>query len=159
LIGGPEPGLAHQRNDCVPIIGGEDRRVAQAQLLERVPDAVIGAGLGEMVAPADIVQTLFFDDRPEVRVGLIDSGELGERAANDDDAGPVGQRLHPFRHQFLAKLGRGGGFARLEPIVDEHIRRDVAGERIIGAVEGALDLPFERFEVTGVGREPHPVGS
>ena len=135
LIGRPEPGLAHERDDCVAIIGSEDRRVAQAQLLERVPDAVVGAGLGEMVAAADIVRALFLDDRPVMRVGLIDRGMVGERVADDDDAGAVGERVDPFRQQFLARLGRSGGLARLEAIVDEHVRRDVAGEGIVGAVE------------------------
>ena len=102
LIGWPEPGFADQRDDRIAIIGREDRRVAQAQLLERVPDAVIGARLGEMIAAADVAQALFVDDRPVMRVGLIDRGVVGERVADDDDAGPVGQRLDPFRHQFFA---------------------------------------------------------
>ncbi len=104
LIGRPEPGLAHQRDDCVAIIGREDRGVAQAELLERVPDAVVGARLGEMVAAADIARALFLDDRPVMRIGLVDRGMVGERVADDDDAGAVGQRLDPFRHQFLAGL-------------------------------------------------------
>jgi hypothetical protein len=54
LIGRPEPGLAHERDDCIAIIGSEDRGVAQAQLLERVPDAIVGAGLREMIAAADV---------------------------------------------------------------------------------------------------------
>ena len=140
LISGPEPGLAHERDDRVAIIGGEDRGVAQAQLLERVPDAVIGAGLGEMIAAADVARALFLDDRPVMRVGLIDRGVVGERVADDDDAGAVRKGVDPFGQQFLARLGRSGGFARLEPVIDEHVRRDVAGEGIIGAVERALDL-------------------
>src|SRR5271165_1383910 len=38
LISGAKPRLAHERNDGVAVIGGECRRVPQAQLLERVPD-------------------------------------------------------------------------------------------------------------------------
>ena len=159
LIRGPKPCLAHQRDDRVAIIGREDRRVAQAQLLERVPDAVIGARLGEMIAAAHVARALFLDNRPVMRVGLIDRGVVGERVADDDDAGAVRKGVDPFGQQFLAGLGRSGGFARLEPVIDEHVRHDVAGEGIIGAVERALDLPFELFEVAGVGGEPHPVGS
>ena len=73
--------------------------------------------------------------------------------------GPSVKRLDPFRHQFLARLGRSGGAARLEAVVDEHVRDDVAGEGIVGAVERALDLRLERVEVAGVCRQPHPVGS
>ena len=56
LIGRPEPGFAHERNDRVAVIGGEHRGVAQAELLERIPDAVVGAGLGEMIAAADVAR-------------------------------------------------------------------------------------------------------
>ena len=112
-----------------------------------------------MIAAADIARALFLDDRPVMRVGLIDRGVVGERVANDDDAGAVREGVDPFGQQFLARLGRSGGFARLEPIVDEHVRHDVAGEGIVGAVERALDLALELFEVAGVGGEPHPVGS
>src|SRR5271155_1038170 len=78
LVGWPEPGLAHKRDDRVAIVGGKDRWVAQAQLLERVPDAVIGARLGEMIAPADIAQALFLDDLPEMSIGLVDRFMVGE---------------------------------------------------------------------------------
>src|ERR1700678_538532 len=85
LVGRPEPGLAHKRDDRIAIIGREDCRVAQAELLERVPDAVIGAGFREMIAAADVAQALFFDDRPEMIIGLVDRSVLGKRAAYDDD--------------------------------------------------------------------------
>ena len=52
LVGRAEPRLADQRDDLVAVVGGEDLRIAQAELLERVPDAVVGAGLGEMIAAA-----------------------------------------------------------------------------------------------------------
>ena len=88
-----------------------------------------------MVAAADIARALFVDDRPEMSIGLVDRTVFGKRVANDDDAGSVGQRINPFRHQFLARFGRGGGAARLEAIVDEHIGHDFVGEGIVGAVD------------------------
>jgi hypothetical protein len=100
-----------------------------------------------MIALAHVAQSLFVDDRPKMSIGLIDRNEVGERAANDNDAGSVGQRLDPFRHQFLARFRRSRGGARLEAVIDEHVRYDVAGERIIGAVDGALDDWPERVEV------------
>ena len=54
LIGGAEPGFAHKRDDRIAVIGGERGGVAQAELLERVPDAVVCARFGEMIAPADV---------------------------------------------------------------------------------------------------------
>src|ERR1700677_529157 len=96
LVGRSEPSLAYKRDDRVAIVSRKDRGVAQAELLERVPDAVIGAGFREMIAAADVVQALFLDDFPEMIIGLVDRFMLGERAANDDDAGPVSQRVNPF---------------------------------------------------------------
>jgi hypothetical protein len=94
-----------------------------------------------------------------MRVGSIDRTEVGECVADDDDAGAVRKRVDPFGQQLLPRLGRGGGSARLEAVVDEHVRHNVAGEGIIRAVERPLDLLSELFEVAGVGGEPHPVGS
>src|ERR1700722_8893137 len=88
LIRRAEPRFADERNHRVAIIGGEDRRVAQAQLLERVPNPVIGARLGEMIAPAHVAQSLFVDDRPKMSIGLIDRREVGERAAKTMMPGP-----------------------------------------------------------------------
>ena len=56
LISRAQPGFAHERDDRIAVVGGEGGWVAQAQFLERVPDAVIGAGLGEMIAAADVAQ-------------------------------------------------------------------------------------------------------
>ena len=159
LIAKAEPRFAHERDDRVAVIGGEDRGVAQAQLLERVPHPVVGAGLGEMIASANVVQALFIDDRPEVRVGLVDRGQVGEGAANGDDAGTVGERLDPFRHPFLSGLGGGCSAARLEAVIDGHVRHDIAGERIVGAVGGTLDQPFELVEVARVRAEPNAVAA
>ena len=96
LVGRPKPSLAHESNDRIAIVRREEFRVAQAQLLECVPDAVIGAGLGEMIAAADVARALFLDDRPVMRVGHIDRGVVGERVADDDDAGAVRKGVHPF---------------------------------------------------------------
>ena len=158
LIRRAEPRFAHERDHRIAVIGRKHGRVAQAQLLERVPDPVVRARLGEMIAAADIAQALFVDDRPEMRIGLVDRREVGERAADDDDARSVGQRLDPFRHQFLARFGRSRGAARLEAVVDGHVRRDVAGEGIVSAIGGPLHELLERIEVARVRREPHSVG-
>ena len=112
-----------------------------------------------MVPAADVAQPLFLDDLPEMIIGLVDRFMVSEGVANGDDAGAVGQRLDPFRHQFLARFGRGGGAARLQAIVDKHVGHDVVGERIVGAVDRALDDAPELVEVAGVGGEPNPVGS
>ncbi len=121
LIRWAEPCLADRRDDRVAVVGGERGGVAQAELLERVPDAVVCARLGEMIAAADVASAFILDDRPEMIVCGVDCSCIGERAANGDDARSVGQRLDPFGHQFLAGLGRSGGAARLEAVVDKHV--------------------------------------
>ena len=73
--------------------------------------------------------------------------------------GPVGQRLDPFRHDVLAALGRCGGAARLKAVVDEHVRYDVAGERIVGAVDRPFDDRPERVEIAGRLAQPDAIGS
>ncbi len=159
LIRRAEPGFACERDHRVAVIGGEGGRVLETQLFERIPDAVVGARLGEMIAAADVALTLFLDDRPKMSVGLIDRARVGERAANGDDAGPVGQRLDPFRHDFLAGLGRRGDAAHFEAVVDGHVRHDVPGERIIGAVGRPLDASPERVEIASLLGQPDAIVS
>ena len=109
LIGRAKPGLAHERDDRVAIIGGERPRGRAG----RASRARSRCGHWRLAWRNDRrrrhCSALFVDDRPEMRVGLVDRGKVGERAADDDDAGPVGQRLDPFGHQFLARFGRSGG--------------------------------------------------
>ena len=52
LVAGAEPGFGSERNGFVAVVEGEALGVGEAVLLERVPDAVVGAGLGEVVAAA-----------------------------------------------------------------------------------------------------------
>ena len=89
----------------------------------------------------------------------VDRGRVGERAANGDDARSVGQRLDPFGHELLAGFGRGGGAPRFKAVVDEHVRRDVAGERIVGSAGRPFDDRPEGVEIAGVLGQPDPVGS
>ena len=49
--------------------------------------------------------------------------------------------------------------AHLEAVINEHVRYDVAGERIVGAVHGALDDPPERVEIAGRLAQPEAIGS
>ena len=102
LIVWPEPGFARKRDDGIAVIGGEGLRIGEAKLFERVPDLVVGAGLGEMVAVAEGLAPLRLDDRPEMAVCRLDLASVCEGPADDDDAWAVRQRLRPLRHQFAA---------------------------------------------------------
>ncbi len=79
LISGAEPGLAHQRDRRVPVIAREQVRIAEAQLLQRVPDPVVGAGLGEMVAGIAVAGAPLLDHDEETVGRRVDHGEVGER--------------------------------------------------------------------------------
>ena len=159
LIRRAEPGFAYERDQRVAVIGGEDGRVAQTELLERIPDAVVGAGLGEMIAAADVASALFLDDRPKMSVGRVDRARVGERVANGDDAGSVGQRLDPFGHDFLAGLGRRSSGAYFEAVVNGHVRCDVGGERVVGVVGRPLDASPERVEIASLLGQPDAIVS
>ena len=92
LVAGAEPGVAHGRDDVVGVVGNEDVRRAQRQLLQRVPDPVVLPGLGEMVARGAACRALAGDDRLELLRGAFDDAEVVERAGEHHDAGAVVQR-------------------------------------------------------------------
>ena len=158
LIAGPEPRLADERDDRVAIIGGEGGRIGEAEFFERVPDPVVRAGLGEMVAHAGVAAVLLVDHRPEMRVRRLDRFQLGEGSAKGDNAGPIGHRLHPFRHDLPAAFGRGGGAANRVAFIDEHVRDDLAGKGIVSGIQRALDQRPERLEIAAILGQPDAVG-
>ena len=159
LIAGPEPGLADERDDNIAVIGGERHGVGEAELLQRVPHAVVRAGFGEMVAAGRIVSFLLVDHRPEMGVDGLDRPKVAEGLAEDDDAGPAGHRLDPFGHHLLARIGRGGGAAHRVAVINEDVGDDVAGERIVGRIDRALDQRPKRVEVAPLLGEKDAIGS
>jgi hypothetical protein len=72
LVARAEPGFAGQRDDGVAVIFGEIRGIGEAMFFQRIPDAVVGAGLGEVVAAAGRGAVLFLDDLIEDRAGAVD---------------------------------------------------------------------------------------
>ena len=91
LVARAEPGVAHGRDDVVGVIGREDIRRAQCQLLQRVPDPVVLPGLGEMIARGAARGPLAGDDRLELLGGTVDDAEVAERTGEHDDARAVVQ--------------------------------------------------------------------
>ena len=49
LVGRAQPGLAHRGQRGVAVIGGKHVGGTQSEPFQRGPDAVVGAGLGEVV--------------------------------------------------------------------------------------------------------------
>ena len=150
LIAGPEPRLADERDDRVAVIVGEGGRIGEAEFFECVPDAVVRPGLGEMVAASCVAAVLCLNHRPEMRVRRLDRFEICEGPAKGDDAGALGHRFHPLRHHLLAAFGRSRGAADGVAVVDQHVRDDVARERIVRRIDRALDQRPEGLEIAAV---------
>ena len=159
LIEGPEPGLADEGDRRIAVIGAEDGRVGETQLLQRVPDAVIRARLGEMIAAIGVAPVLLLDHRPKARVRCLDRRKIGESAADHDDAGPIAHRLDPFGHHLLAGLCRGSGSPHRLAVVDQDVRDDIAGEGIVRKGDRSLDERPEGVEVAAVLGQEDAVGS
>ena len=87
LIAPTEPGPRGQRDTVGSIIGGEIRRVGQTMLLRGVPDAIIGAGLCEMVAAAGSGTAFLFDEAREDVACRVDDRQVGDAVANGDGTG------------------------------------------------------------------------
>jgi hypothetical protein len=112
------------RDDVGGVVVDEDLRGPHGELLQRVPDPVVRAGRGEVVAGDGARGALLGDHRVELGGGPVDDGGV-ERAAHDDDARTVGQRAHQL-------LGRGG--AQPVGVVDQHLLLDGRGVRVVGEV-------------------------
>ena len=154
LIAGPEPRLADHRDRVIGVVGRESLRVAQAELFERIPDPVVGAGLGEMVAARLVVAMLLVDDFEKDLGHGVDRGEVLEGAAEHDDAGAVEHRGGPFRHHLAAshRFARGG--ADGGAVVDGHVGDDFRGERIFRGVGPAFHKRLEIFEPAALRVKP-----
>ncbi len=131
LVGRAEPGLRDQGEHRIAVVAREDLRLAQAELFEGVPDAVIRARLGEVVAAAGMVRVLLGDDGAERVARGVDRRHIGEGAAQHDDAGTGHHRLSPFGEEGAAGFGHGRRRSHSVAIVDENLRGDLGGEGII----------------------------
>ena len=49
LIVGAEPGAGGERDHIIGVVVGEAPRISQGELLEGIPDAIVGTGLGKVV--------------------------------------------------------------------------------------------------------------
>ena len=88
LVAGAEPAFGNEGDDFVGIVFGESFGIAQAKFFQGVPDAVIGAGLGEMIAAAGVGLVLFGDHGVEGAGGRINDGLVGEGILEHEMPGP-----------------------------------------------------------------------
>ncbi len=121
LVARAEPGRRRQRDDVVGVVGDERLRVADRELLQRVPDPAVGARRREVVAGRAAGGRLVGDDLVEDGGHPVDHRVVGERALEDDHARTVGERADQLGADVVAAgLGRD---RRAEPVgvVDQHV--------------------------------------
>lgn len=143
LVARSEPGPGHQRQDVVGVVVGERPRVTQGGLLQGVPDAIVGAGLREVVPGGRARGALLGDERVEDGGGTVDDRRIGEGVTEDDDSGAVAQGPH----QLGADRAVRSGGAQPLTVVDEDVPLHRRGVREVGEVGGAFDERAEGVEV------------
>lgn len=72
LVMRPKPCFRHQCNDIIGIIIGEIFRIGEKVLFKGVPDAIVGARLGEVIAATGVIPVLGLDDSREDRGCPVD---------------------------------------------------------------------------------------
>ena len=83
LVRRPQPRGRHQIEDGVAVVVDECRGIGNCKFLERVPDAVIGAWLREVIADRLSGGVLLGDEIEEDRARAID--DLGFHCTLDDE--------------------------------------------------------------------------
>jgi hypothetical protein len=137
--------VAHGRDDIVGIVGNEDVRRAQRQLLQRVPDPVVLPGLGEMVARGAARRALGGDDRLELLSGAIDDAEVAERPGEYHDAGAITQRAGQLGLDLPPRLRAGDLLPQAPAVIDEHAALDRVGVRVVSEIR----LLTQHFDEVG----------
>ena len=105
LVARTQPGNADQVDEVVGVVGGKRLRVADRKLLQPVPDAVVGSGLGEVVSARGAARPLLGDQCVERGGGPVDDIEIVVGALEDDDPGTVGKYLDEFALDLGPALG------------------------------------------------------
>ena len=90
LVRRTEPRGRHEVDDVVAVVVDEDGRISDSELFQGVPDPIVGAGLGEMIAHGLPGSILLIDDAEEdLRRAIHDRRVDG--SLDDDDARSVTQ--------------------------------------------------------------------
>jgi hypothetical protein len=147
LIARTQPGGRNQRQHVVRVIVGERRGIPQRELVQRSPDPVVGARLGEMIAAGHAGGLLLRDHREEDVGGAVHH-VWRERALEHHDAGTARQSPGQF----------GGHLRARRPYhvcgVEQDIALHVGGVRIVAAIGLLLHDGAEVVEPAVGGGEP-----
>ena len=141
---GPSQACDARASDVVGVVVGEHARVREGQLLGGVPDAVVGAGLAEVVSRRAARGALLGDDLVEHGGGGIEDGMVVVGVLHHDHTGSVGERVLDLGEHRAAPVRREG--AQVVAAVDDDLLDDVSGIRVVGGIGGGFDGGFERLE-------------
>ncbi len=143
LVARAEPCLAHRIDRGGGEVAGEYLRVRLAELLQRVPDPIIGSCLGKMVAAAASARLLRRDD-PLVdrRRGVY--GAAIDGTPQHQHTRQIAQHLHPFRHQRAAADIAAQHRAERSNVIDRHVLLDTGGKAKVARIKV---LGAERREI------------
>ena len=106
--------------------------------------------IGRRLARAALLR----DDGEKLVAHRVHHRVILEDLREHDDAGAFEQHMRPFRHQFGARGGIGGGGADGGAVVDRHVACNAGGEGDVGRRSLARDEALEGFEIAGVRRQP-----
>jgi hypothetical protein len=155
LVVRTEPRHGDEVDDVVGEVVDERLRVGDGQLLQRAPQPVAAAGLGEVVAGLHAAGLLLLDQRRDHRRGAVDDRRV-EGPLEHDDAGAVHQRVGQLGLHRAASL-RGRDVVRERLAVEQHAALDAVRVRMVGGVRLDLDDGPELVQVAVVAGQPTAV--
>ncbi len=131
LVARAQPSRGGEGDDVVGVVGHERLGVGDGQLLEGVPDPVVGAGLGEVVTRGRSPAALVGDHRVEGGGAAVDDVEVVEGPGEHHDPGTGSQRAGQLGLHAAAARRVGHDGAQGSGVVDEDLLVDTTGVRIV----------------------------
>ena len=159
LVCRAQPGRRNQGDDLVGIVIGEGLGRADGHLLQGVPDPVVCAWLGEVVARGRARRTLIGDQGIEDFRGPVDDLEVRKGSLDHHDAGTVRERPDHFSLHFAAAFRIGRKRAQPIAIVERNIPIDRVGQRVVTPIGHVLDQGAEGIQVAISLGQPRPGSS
>lgn len=154
LIARAQPGVRAERDHVVLVVLDERLGILNRELLQRIPDPVVGAGLAEVVTALAAGGLLIGDDLSVCVAHLVEDRPL-ERAGDDDDAGAVGPGVAQLGLDARERAIRNR-LPQARRLVDDDTLLDPARMRVVGEVGLLLEDREQVIELAVLGAEPVP---
>ncbi len=153
LVVRAQPRLGDEGKDVVGVVVGEDFGFPDGKLVQGAPDAVVGAGLGEVVSRYGTGCLLLGDDLVECFRGTVDDGGVNEGALEDHDARARAEGTDEFGLN-IGPLFRGVHIAAKAASIDQDVLFDGVGVRVVFEPGFLADHGDKVFELAVVLIEP-----